>query len=961
MRIKRENDYPTNTTVDIPTCSSIRDIKYLTLCGGGMKGLAYLGSIYALERHGVLNQLEAVAGSSAGGFAALLLAIGCSPDELRSKMEQLDFRSLQDKREPGWVEAMHVEKFFGPGIPNQTEKIAAIQDSLNASQIKAVDIHYDVNRANRLEHLYRAEDLVKLAFGSNLGLYEGDAVCDQLRLFLAESPHVRNPNITFGQLKELVELKGPPLKNLVLTGSNLSTGKLEYYSAETTPDMPIFLAARITSSFPGAFKPVEITTPDGKKHVKVDGGLLENLPDVFNHPPYCPPDRMNAHHGNRHAFALGFKPKEKRKSIHGMVGLAKSLYSAALSVNNLIEKYENNIALIDPVNVGTLEFNASEGKKKRLIHSGEKGVDKAFKKIIASEKRNPVDHAELSPAELVRREIALEIKHRSDPEDIEVQTELLAIQQDIQKKKLRKSHVEKLRKANREKVEKRKRAETQPASPIELAGMCRGKIEELKVLNTELRGRREDLVLVQASLFEYTQNILSAFKNDEGFRLELADLRESQVQLNKIKIESYYSEKSHIPKVIEAEYKLEWKIKSLMHKYQNHDALAYFYGEVFENVKDPRYVIPTRIDSLFAERQKDQQACAQLINEIDGELDQQEARIRTYQRQLALYSEEEGKSSRYADLVKLKSSLDRAIYKKTTLLTKIHNYFYRQGPARERIARPVLQIIAYIAYGALFLPKLPARTRQVILYLNSRKKRDLTGFRKLLKSMGPEDLDKNFRMQTLREAAGIFVQKISDNYSDMDSAERSYLFKLFALQMEQSGVSLEEILEKKAGESDVDFLKRAELLGKRLADFAPQPINLSEKAANNQLDQLLKNVLGDFAVHFVQQGTKSERQRADIQFLSYIDSKIDLDMIPVLSLEKIERYLTVSARIGASHEKARDRFRGLYSEQIKKIEEVDPSDSQRHNKYALHQYQRAKRKDLKTTSSVEAKKARKRH
>ena len=46
-----------------------QDIAYLALEGGGGKGFAYLGALELLDDHGVLDQLEGVAGTSAGAIS----------------------------------------------------------------------------------------------------------------------------------------------------------------------------------------------------------------------------------------------------------------------------------------------------------------------------------------------------------------------------------------------------------------------------------------------------------------------------------------------------------------------------------------------------------------------------------------------------------------------------------------------------------------------------------------------------------------------------------------------------------------------------------------------------------------------------------------------------------------------------------------------------------------------------
>ncbi|MDN4646377.1 patatin-like phospholipase family protein [Arthrobacter sp. PsM3] len=71
-------------------------IRCLALEGGGGKGNAYLGALYALDNLGVLNQLETVAGSSAGAITALTLSLGMRPAEIYTFLDSTDFASFFD-------------------------------------------------------------------------------------------------------------------------------------------------------------------------------------------------------------------------------------------------------------------------------------------------------------------------------------------------------------------------------------------------------------------------------------------------------------------------------------------------------------------------------------------------------------------------------------------------------------------------------------------------------------------------------------------------------------------------------------------------------------------------------------------------------------------------------------------------------------------------------------------------
>lgn len=67
-----------------------------------------------------------------------------------------------------------------------------------------------------------------------------------------------------------------PKRSLVVTGYNLSQGKTVAFSVETTPDMVVWLACRISVSVPFLFRPVVF---DGDLYT--DGCCLENVPLRF--------------------------------------------------------------------------------------------------------------------------------------------------------------------------------------------------------------------------------------------------------------------------------------------------------------------------------------------------------------------------------------------------------------------------------------------------------------------------------------------------------------------------------------------------------------------------------------------------------------------------------------------------------------------------------------------------------
>lgn len=202
--------------------------KNLVLEGGGVRGLAYAGVFSVLEQKGVLQNIEKVGGSSAGSIAGMLVCIGYNAAEIDSLMMELPVQKFKDG--------------YG-GL---------------------------VGKYKRLK--------------TDFGIFKGDAFEKWLQQLVAHK--TGNTNLTFAQLHEL-HIKNRFYKDLYCTGTNLSKQQLEIFSFETTPDMPVALAVRISGGVPLYFEPValnnqlhKIKKNDTVSFVNyyVDGGMLCNYP-----------------------------------------------------------------------------------------------------------------------------------------------------------------------------------------------------------------------------------------------------------------------------------------------------------------------------------------------------------------------------------------------------------------------------------------------------------------------------------------------------------------------------------------------------------------------------------------------------------------------------------------------------------------------------------------------------------
>ncbi len=64
--------------------------------GGGVRGVAYGGALDVLDRTGILSQVKAVAGTSAGAITAALVALGYTPAEIKDLFLYVDFNKFKD-------------------------------------------------------------------------------------------------------------------------------------------------------------------------------------------------------------------------------------------------------------------------------------------------------------------------------------------------------------------------------------------------------------------------------------------------------------------------------------------------------------------------------------------------------------------------------------------------------------------------------------------------------------------------------------------------------------------------------------------------------------------------------------------------------------------------------------------------------------------------------------------------
>ena len=68
----------------------------LVLEGGGIKGIAHVGALQAIDENGLYTKIKHVAGTSAGSQVATLFASGFSQEEIKDIVENTPFKKFSD-------------------------------------------------------------------------------------------------------------------------------------------------------------------------------------------------------------------------------------------------------------------------------------------------------------------------------------------------------------------------------------------------------------------------------------------------------------------------------------------------------------------------------------------------------------------------------------------------------------------------------------------------------------------------------------------------------------------------------------------------------------------------------------------------------------------------------------------------------------------------------------------------
>lgn len=365
--------------------------------GGGARGAVYVGAVHALEQKNLLLGVKNVAGSSAGGITAFLLALGSSASAFKKLNDHFNLATLVDRKptHPWYVKiteyiAIPIKKilrFFElESIFDQLPGFFEIKKLFTKNGIFTGKVFMQESKNQINELLVSEKDEIK-------------ALCPELENL---------EDITFKQFHEFVESDRQKnggqskYKDLFLTGTLLggAGGSTEYFSWVHSPDVKLVDALRITMSFPGAFVP-HVIEREGIKYTYVDGGVYKNLPaKVFDKDiPLCefrPAGEkkikvMTEKHLKRtcNPYTLNFKVdcqpefnfytksknrREKRTFFEVGLNLAQKDQISKIQIY-----YPYNTIVIHDMDIGTLQFELNAFDKLAMFLSGEVATNQYFK------------------------------------------------------------------------------------------------------------------------------------------------------------------------------------------------------------------------------------------------------------------------------------------------------------------------------------------------------------------------------------------------------------------------------------------------------------------------------------------------------------------------------------------------------------------------------------------------------
>ncbi len=271
----------------------------IVLSGGGAKGLLTLGALHYYHGKGVFDLEHALiySGTSVGSVICLLLSIGCTPFEIFTK-------------------------------------------------VYAIDHVFDLKKCDNIWEIVE-----------KMGVLPIDVILDKIRPIVYQKLKQKydwQKDDKYPTLKELKDLTG---KTLIITVSNVTQIKGEYFSAETKPNVSCIDAIGYSCCLPIVFQRIKCDDC-----YVTDGALMDNLPLI-------PVDD-----GKIKILAIVIKGTDMSWPDDKFVGyfyrLMAILSRSSTELRCLTAKDNTTLVKINYTDISTFDFNISKEKKMKMFKHG---------------------------------------------------------------------------------------------------------------------------------------------------------------------------------------------------------------------------------------------------------------------------------------------------------------------------------------------------------------------------------------------------------------------------------------------------------------------------------------------------------------------------------------------------------------------------------------------------------------
>ena len=322
--------------------------KNLVFQGCGIKGIGYLGMLQVLEKEGILGQIERVAGASSGAITSVVASFGLLTCEMKDIADSLDYSK----------------------VPQVWSTDSDELESLPSVVLETLDTIFGDIRC-----LYR---LVK-----RYGWYSSEFFYNWLRGIIAEQFEIDKDKYTFADFQNVVHHKGKkPFADLYLIGADITTHHSRVFSAATTPNVEVAMAARISMSIPLFFEAIEFEYPEqSEAHTFADGGTTRVYPiNIFDDRKYGANFRGDVNLDTLGGHMLTPDDCPGKKPVTDFISYIENLFETLLGVqddllDNDPDDLERTIRIYDHCVLPTdFDIKPNDETYKKLYDAGVKAA-----------------------------------------------------------------------------------------------------------------------------------------------------------------------------------------------------------------------------------------------------------------------------------------------------------------------------------------------------------------------------------------------------------------------------------------------------------------------------------------------------------------------------------------------------------------------------------------------------------